>query len=236
MHLFRLRRLTAAGLLLLMALPVEAPVTSEYEQRAMGLIIPHVEMRDATLAEAVEFLRAKARALDPAGKALPVEILPAPWSKDRKINLTLQQISLGEALHYAAAQARLDVSYGPTGITLLAGPADHWRRLRMAPTAASRELEKRARAIKPRFEFREATFEEVVEFFRSKARATEPGDSDINIVNLDVPPSEADTARVTFGASNLSLFEGLQLIVQMYMGVLVAEPEALVIRMWTSAE
>jgi hypothetical protein len=59
-------------------------LTPPIVRKLNGIIIPKVDFRDVTVAEAIEFLRQRAKALDPEGTGvnivlkLPAEPTPAP--------------------------------------------------------------------------------------------------------------------------------------------------------------
>jgi general secretion pathway protein D len=91
-------------------------------QRAKSISIPRVELKDATLAEALEFLRRESRANDPKHEGITIHD-PKPWvaaSKDEKsrpegwplynplnerITVSLHNVSLVEALRYVTGLA-----------------------------------------------------------------------------------------------------------------------------------
>ncbi len=68
------------------------------------IIFPSVEFRDATLAEAVEFIRIKSRDLDPAKKGVNILVKPG-GSTDAKLTLSLKNVPVSEALRYIAELA-----------------------------------------------------------------------------------------------------------------------------------
>ncbi len=72
-------------------------------KKAGAIIIPKLELRDATLSETVEFLRAKAKELDPEKRGVNLVLKPAADGKDPKITLSLANIPIVEALRYVAA-------------------------------------------------------------------------------------------------------------------------------------
>ena len=68
--------------------------------RASKIILPNVEFRDATLVEAIEFIRAKSREHDPDKKG--VNILIKGDGSGAKITLSLKNVPVSEALRYCA--------------------------------------------------------------------------------------------------------------------------------------
>jgi len=73
----------------------------ETKPSAGKIILPKVQFRDATLTEAVEFIRVKSRELDPEKKG--VNILVKPGSDPKaKITMDLRDVPAYEALRYCA--------------------------------------------------------------------------------------------------------------------------------------
>ena len=77
--------------------------------KAESIIIPTVQFRNATLPEALEFLRAKAREFDPDKKGLSILIRESDVPPNVNISLDLKTIPLTEALRYTAELAGLEV-------------------------------------------------------------------------------------------------------------------------------
>jgi hypothetical protein len=205
-----------------------APATNELHERAARLVIPSLQFRDATLAESVQFLRAKARALDPAHPDLNIEIAPAADGNDAKITLSLKQVSLAEALHYLAALAGLNVRFGATAISVEPGPAAEWKRLKMPASPESAKLKEKALAmIIPKLEFREAALMQALDFIQAKSRSLDPDQRGVNIVNLDLAAADA---RLTLSLTNVPVYEALRHVAELAGGKLFVEPEALVLR------
>jgi len=71
--------------------------------RANKIILPSVKFRDVTLAEAIEFIRAKSREFDPDKQG--VNILLKGDGGTAKITLSLKDVPISEALRYCAELA-----------------------------------------------------------------------------------------------------------------------------------
>jgi hypothetical protein len=69
-------------------------------EAASPILLPQIEFREATLDEAIAFIRAKSREVDPDKKG--VNILRKPGGKDAKLSLSLKQVPVNEALRYLA--------------------------------------------------------------------------------------------------------------------------------------
>jgi hypothetical protein len=204
------------------------PATNDLHDRAARLVIPSLDFRDATLAESVQFLRAKARALDPTHPDLNIEIAPVAAGNDAKITLSLKEISLAEALHYVAAKAGLNVRYSATAISLEPGPAAEWKRLKMPASPESAKLKEKALAIiMPKLELRDASVTEALDFIQAKARDLDPEKRGVNIVNLDLAAADA---RLTLSLTKVPVYEALRYVAELAGGKLLVEPEALVLR------
>ncbi len=92
--------------------------SSPAAQTASALILPQVEFRDSTLPEALDFLAAKSRALDPKKQGVNI-VLDVPAEKrEARITLSLRNVPLGEALRYAAQLAGLDVADEPYALVV----------------------------------------------------------------------------------------------------------------------
>lgn len=80
------------------------------------IILPTVEFRDATLAEAIEFIHIKSRDLDP-GKT-GVNILLKGDGGTAKITLSLKNVPVSEALRYCAELANHEISASDNAFVL----------------------------------------------------------------------------------------------------------------------
>ncbi len=78
--------------------------------KAESIVIPTVQFRSATLPEALEYLRAKAREFDPDKKGVSILIRAEHIPQNVNISLDLKTIPLTEALRYTAELAGLEVT------------------------------------------------------------------------------------------------------------------------------
>ena len=88
--------------------------------RANKIILPSVEFRDATLVEAIEFIRAKSREHDPDKKG--VNILLKGDGDTVKITLSLIDVPVPEALHYCAELSSYKLSADENSFVLTPAP------------------------------------------------------------------------------------------------------------------
>jgi general secretion pathway protein D len=127
------------------ALTKDATGTARITNKLNSIIIPRIEFREASVREAVEFLRQEAAENDPGadghkgvdivlrlntlGMRLETSSVPgsspepnpavASAPSDPRITLTLNQIPLGEALRYIASQAGLKMKIEPYAISII---------------------------------------------------------------------------------------------------------------------
>lgn len=154
-------------------------VTSSLENplatKLKTIILPSVAFTNATIEEAVEYLRIKSRDLDTApGLTKGVNILlrngdkPAPT-----ITLDLREVALGDAIRYVAELAGLEMRVEPFAI--LVAPKSTAK-----PTSAN--TESASPIVLPQVEFREATLDEAISFIRIKSRDVDAAGKGVNIL------------------------------------------------------
>jgi hypothetical protein len=84
----------------------EDPISAKLDK----IIIPKVEFIDCEIDEALDFLRKRARDLDPAGKGVNI-ILQVPTDFDRScytVTFSLKDIPLRDAIDYVARSVNLE--------------------------------------------------------------------------------------------------------------------------------
>jgi len=86
--------------------PEKAPA-SPLIAKAESIIIPKIQLQGASVSEALELLRIKARELDPAKKGVNILINDADIPQNTQISLSLSNIPLIEALRYVAELSNL---------------------------------------------------------------------------------------------------------------------------------
>jgi hypothetical protein len=82
------------------------------QEKALGaLIVPKIEFRDATLREALEYLRKKAGELS-NGKLSANFVVPSGEPADStRVTLSLQNIPFTDAVHYLGKVANFDFTF-----------------------------------------------------------------------------------------------------------------------------
>ncbi|MEQ1850231.1 MAG: M56 family metallopeptidase, partial [Chthoniobacteraceae bacterium] len=95
----------------------EQPETAVLK-KARAIIFPKIELRDATLSETVDFLRAKAQELDPAKQGVNIVLTPQAGGANPKITLGLKNVPLIEIIKYVAALVGYEFVADDHAITL----------------------------------------------------------------------------------------------------------------------
>lgn len=108
--------------------PIDMKGTSAISRKLQEIRIPQLTLSDETVREAVEKLQKRARSLDttesdPAKKGVNIVIKLDPTKEaldgGTKINLSLSDLPLGEALKYIASAANLKVKIEPYAVAIV---------------------------------------------------------------------------------------------------------------------
>jgi general secretion pathway protein D len=108
--------------------PIDMKGTSAISRKLQEIRIPQLTLSDETVREAVEKLQKKARTLDttetdPAKKGVNIVLKLDPTKEaldgGTKINLSLSDLPLGEALKYIASAANLKVKIEPYAVAIV---------------------------------------------------------------------------------------------------------------------
>ncbi|MEP6670695.1 MAG: M56 family metallopeptidase [Chthoniobacter sp.] len=209
--------------------PIHVTAESAALKKAEKIIIPRIEFREATLAEALDLLRAKARAADPDGKGVNV-LVKAEVNADLRITLSLTNVPLIEGVRYVAGLANLELRVEPYGLVLVqAGEPTPPATSGVAPIVAPAEsaaLKKAERIIFPKIEMREAPLAEMLDYLRTKATELDPDKTGVNIV---LQPGTESDARITVSLVNIPLIEALRYTASLAGLEVRAEPNALIL-------
>ena len=137
-----------------------------------AIILPSVVFKDASLTEAVDYLRAvgikfDTATQDPKLKGVNFIAKVAVSAADPKITLSLKNVTLGQATKYVAELSGCKVSVQPSAVVLLA-PAEYEAAQKAGAAPVAQTL------ILPSVVFANATLAEAVEFVRVKSLALDP--------------------------------------------------------------
>jgi hypothetical protein len=178
--------------------PTEAPAI---QQKLEKIIFPAVQFKNATIEQALEYIRVKSRELDtvttpPAAKG--VSIVLRGGAMTDTISLDLKDAPLLDVLRYCAERVGLQYRVENHAVVLATSFAE-----KPAPPAATPPpvLGNADQIIFPTVQFRDATLAEAVAYFRIKSRDLDPARQGVNIV---VKPGGAD-ARISLDLRNIPL-------------------------------
>lgn len=224
---------------------VSAPNASPTLKKAHGIILPKIEFREATLAEALDFLRAKAKELDPDKSGVNIVLTPGIDTvrlgntdmrpADARITMSLTNVPLDDAVRYVTGLAGLKLRVEPNALVLEAPPATASGDAKTPTTLAvptivapdeSAALKKAEKIIFPKIETREATLPEMLDFLRAKAIELDPDKTGVNIV---LQPGTESDARITVSLTNIPLIEALRYTAGLANLEVRAEPNALIL-------
>ena len=87
-------------------------------KRAQAIILPQVEFSGATIDEAVQFLQAKSRQLDPDKKGVNIVLKNPEPNSAGQLTLSLKDVPLWEALRYVSELAGMKLEAGEEAIVI----------------------------------------------------------------------------------------------------------------------
>lgn len=205
-------------------------------QKMERIILPQVQFSGATLEEAVEFLRAKARTLDtlesdPKRRGVNI-LLRKDAGTGAQISLDLKDVPLMEALRYTTELAGVKFRVEPYAV--LIEPASEPKIVRApastsspAPKLTGKAAEVAQKIVLPQVQFRDATLEEALEFIRTKNRHAEDGS--LGIPNIILKPGAASTAQITLDLKDVPLIEALRYIAELSNHTLRSDDHAFIL-------
>jgi len=187
----------------------QAEITPKKTGAAAGaakIIFPKIDFRDSSLREAVEFLVAKSKALDPEQKGVNVVLTDEGKASDVKITLSLANVPLSEVLRYVAALAGLDLREDEFAIFIGQAQATGAK-----PAAAADAGDKAdTRWIFPKLDFRDSTLREAVDFLVLKSKTLDASGTGANIVIRN--GEKIPDVRITLTLADVPLSEVLRYV------------------------
>jgi hypothetical protein len=172
------------------------------EEKAQKIIFPVVRFQDATIEQAVEYIRVKSRDLDtisqpPVTKGVSI-VLRGGGLTDT-ISLDLRDAPLIDVVRYCAERVGLQYRVENHAVVLAASFEE-----KPAPPAATPPpvLGNADQIIFPTVQFRDATLAEAAEYFRVKSRDLDPAKQ--GGVNIVVKPGGAD-AKISLDLRHIPL-------------------------------
>jgi hypothetical protein len=86
--------------------------------KASKIILPKIEFRQATVDEALAYLRKKSREIDPDKSGVTIILVASEKAKEAKVDLDLLNVSLIDAAKYLAIAAGLEMTRDGEAIIL----------------------------------------------------------------------------------------------------------------------
>jgi beta-lactamase regulating signal transducer with metallopeptidase domain len=211
---------------------------SPLQAKLKALILPSVQFANATVEEAVTFLRARSRDLDTATadaslKGVNIIFKTTASAPAARISLDLKMMPLGEVLKYVARLANLQLVVETHAAVLMsraefeAQQKRDMGRAAAEPAAPASSTEAFARKhILPQVQFREATLTEAIEFLRVKSRNLDPAGQGLNLV---VNPGGDPQLKITLDLKNVPVFEALRYIAELSGHTLSADDHSIIL-------
>lgn len=175
-----------------------------------ALIIQHTIFSNATVAEAVEYLRHKSRDLDPKKEGLQILMDETITDDLFKITMDLYQLPLSEILRHVALMARLDVIPVGSALKLTASPDV---RPPYLTSPASARLTRVLRTSLPTMVFQNAHLAEAVDYIRLKGRDMDQ-QKELPPILID-PALDVTSRRITLDVKNVPLTEAIRYVAEL---------------------
>jgi hypothetical protein len=174
---------------------------------ARRIVFPHVSFNNATWEEAAEFFRVKSRELDPEHKGITLLAQNTSKMTQPKISLDLVNISLAEALSFAAMQARLEITQVGDALMLTPSADVHPP---FSASLPSERLQRQSSIIYPQVQFSGANLAEAVEFLRVKMKDLDPQHESVSLI-ID-PDLDSKAETISIDAKDVPLIEALKYV------------------------
>lgn len=185
---------------------------SAVRARLGKIIIPSLEFGDATLTDALAFLRVRSRELDPEKRGVNLVHIPVEGVPEPRLTVSFTEIPLSEALKYVAALSGLEVEFGDAAVVLRKPSGAAFR----APENPSSKSAAMAEAlILPIIEFSETPLPSALKFLQFRSRELDPEKKGLNLI-LDAPGDPAsDGIKITLTLRNVPLSEALRYVAEL---------------------
>jgi hypothetical protein len=179
------------------------PVSSDIEQKLNGIVLS-LDFSGATIAEATSFLNSESKRLDPERKGISFSIQPEALKSAKTITLTLNDVTLGEALQYvcrlAGVKFKLEdgdviaVVASTVDTTVLVEPSTAFQ----AATGSDQALANKLKSIViDKINFNKLDIVHVLQFLTFKSKQFDPQGKGINFVLGNITPQDHVHREVT---------------------------------------
>lgn len=197
------------------------------------IVLPQVEFSSATIEEAIDFLKAKARQFDTTTTDEKQKGVPIIVRKDDgpvgRISLNLKDVPLVEALRYTTELAGYRYDVAPyavlvqrAGVQPGAAPGSVRNTGKPASAPGGANANVSGQIIIPEIVFREASLAEAVEFIRLQSRKMDPLQRGANIV---VKPG-GKAVMITLDLKDIPVAEALRYVAELANHKLTVDAQA----------
>lgn len=196
-------------------------------KKLRSIILPRVQFREATLEEALEFFRVKARTLDTAESDATKRgvnmVLKTKQASQARISLDLANVPLEEALKYTTELANVDywIEGSAVAITAKARTSNGQEN---ASSAQGEAVDQAKQMILPKVQISGASIEEAVEFLSAQLRGREDKPS----IHLILKPGGAKSS-ISLDLKDVPLWEALRYISELGNHALSADDHSIIL-------
>lgn len=185
---------------------------SAVRARLEKIIIPSIELNNASLTDALAFLGVRAGELDPEKKGVNLVHFPEKGAPEPRLTISLKEIPLTEALKYVAALSELELEFDETAVVLRqpSGAAPPRPESLSGKSAALAEA-----LVLPVVEFSETPLPSVLKFLQLRSRELDSEEKGLNLI-LAAPGEPApEGITITLNLRNLPLSEVLRYVAEL---------------------
>ncbi|MBL9155308.1 MAG: hypothetical protein JNK37_22690 [Verrucomicrobiales bacterium] len=180
--------------------------------RLEKIVIPSIELRSASLTDALAFLREKARELDPEKKGVNFVHIPAVDAPEPQLTVSFKQIPLTEALRYFAELSNLELEFGDSAVVMRPPSGVPDAEAQPSGKASAKSAVVAARIVLPQVEFAGAPLPSVLQFLQNRSLELDPEKKGLNLI-LNAPGEPlADEIKITLTLRNVPLSEALKYV------------------------
>lgn len=202
---------------------------SPIQAKLGSIIFPKVQFSGATLEEALEFMRVKARQLDtsePNQAQRGVNfILQGAAASTVLISLDLTNVPLSEVVKYTADLAGMSYRVEEAAVVFLSLSNDS--AAKPATPIQGKAVDSARKYILPQVQFSGATLEEAVEFLRVQLSGRD--DAQPANINLLLKPGGNPKTQITLDLKDVSLWEAARYIAELSNHTLSADDHTIIL-------
>jgi hypothetical protein len=184
---------------------------------AEEILLPWVDFKEATVREAIDYLRKKSKELDIEHKDSLVLLRPNAGA-DAKITLSLRNVTILDALKHVVELADLELRAEPFALVVQPATSPRPEILKLPPvpepgTPEAALMDRAKKLILPQLAWHETTTDEGVNYLRVRSAQFDPDGLGVNIVVKHSAKSRS--ARISIAATDVTVNEMLVRLAQL---------------------